>query len=101
MSSFYWELYISPKVMAINKADFKWQRHGAILWRRGGKFDLFYYRRTSIGADLNDLTSSDMIFDPLGREGTLRLHFPAKKFPIRYLAGPRALVILAKIRNGI
>ena len=60
-----------------------------------------YYRGNSTEVDLNDLAPADKIFDALGRGGSLRMNLADMQSAIRYLAGPRKLVFLAKIRNAI
>ena len=84
-----------------NKSGFKWKRHGIVIGRFGRKFALVYDRWNSGEVDLNDLAPSGMIFDALGCDGALNLHWGDRQFHIRYLVGPETLVFLTKIRNGI
>ena len=57
--------------------------------------------RNSIEVDLNDLLSTDKIFDVLCCDSTLHSHLPDKEFCILYLLGPIALVFLAEIGNAM
>ena len=58
-----------------NQADFKWQWLGVFIGRFGSTYDSAYYSGNSVEVDLNNPTSAGKIFDVLGRDGTLHLHF--------------------------
>ena len=60
-------------------ADFIWRWQGIVIGRFGLGFPLGYYRRNAIKVDLNDLMSTDKIFDVLGCGGTPHMHLLGKK----------------------
>ena len=84
-----------------NKADLNWNGPVIVIGRFGIKGDLVYIRGNSVEIDIDDLRTSNMIFEVLGCDGALRLHLAKTKLPIRYLADPQTLVFLAQIRNDI
>ena len=82
-----------------NKIDMKWIGPGIIIGRFGNKYELVHARWSYFEVDLEDMCSTSSLFDIVGFDGTLTLHVPRAKFPIRYLAGSQTLVFLTKMRH--
>ena len=50
---------------------------------------------------LDDTRSANRILNVIGCDGTLQLHFPSAKSPLRYLVDSQTLVSMSKMRNVI
>ena len=65
---------------------------GIIIGRFGDKYDLVRFRGSYLEADIDDMRSANSLFELIGRDGSLQLHVPSAKFPIRYPFGPKTLI---------
>ena len=84
--------YCSAKTATKIKVDAKWRGPGIIKGRFGNKFDLLYYRCSTIETDLNYPRAASIFFDFLGFGGTSHFHLPNTTFHMRYLVGSKTLV---------
>ena len=51
--------------------------------------------------DLDDKLPANRLFEILGRDGALQLHFPSTKFPIHCVVVAQTLIFLSGMGNGI
>ena len=79
----------------------RWLVPWVIIGRFGIKFALVHGRWSYLEVDPGDMRSENRLLEAIGRDGSLGLHPPSKKSPIRYLVGSQTLMSPSEMGNGI
>ena len=83
------------------KGGRKWLGPGVIIGRFRGKYAIVRICGSYLEVDIEDMRSAKRLLEIIGRDGTLQLHVPSTKPPIRYLVDTQTLILLSELRNVI